>query len=100
MEWRKCARYWAWVEKERAYWWGRKLPNYFDLVRDVVGDLAEEMALIDEYENAAKFGEGKKSYAYRITYRSIDRTLTGEEIEASHAAVAAATAEQFGGVVR
>src|SRR5258706_7992487 len=42
--------------------------NYFDLVRDVVGDMAEEMSLIDEYENAEKFGTGKKSYAYRITY--------------------------------
>ena len=36
-------------------------PNdYFDLVRDVIGDMAEEMALIDEYENAEKFGVGKK----------------------------------------
>ncbi len=58
--------------------------NYFDLVRDVVGDMAEEMALIDEYENEAKFGAGKKSYAYRITYRSLDRTLTDEEVTQLH----------------
>ncbi len=60
-------------------------PNvYFDLVRDVVGDMAEEMALVDEYENAAKFGEGKKSYAYRVTYRSLDRTLTDTEVNDLH----------------
>lgn len=36
-------------------------PNvYFDLVRDVVGDLAEEVTLLDEYENEAKFGKDKK----------------------------------------
>jgi phenylalanyl-tRNA synthetase alpha chain len=60
-------------------------PNvYFDLVRDVIGDMAEEMALVDEYENAAKFGEGKKSYAYRVTYRSLDRTLTDAEVNDLH----------------
>ena len=58
--------------------------NYFDLVRDVVGDLAEEMALIDKYENVEKFGEGNISYAYRITYRSLDRTLTSAEIDQLH----------------
>src|ERR1019366_8216604 len=51
-------------------------PNdYFDLVRDLTGDLVEQVELIDEYENEEKFGRGKKSYAYRVTYRSNDRTL-------------------------
>jgi phenylalanyl-tRNA synthetase alpha chain len=74
--------------------------NYFDLVRDVVGDLAEEMALVDEYENAKKFGEGKKSYAYRITYRSIDRTLTQDEVNALHKKLEERTKEVFGATVR
>ncbi len=74
--------------------------NYFDLVRDVVGDLAEEMALVDEYENAKKFGEGKKSYAYRITYRSIDRTLTSAEIDALHKKLEERTKEVFKATVR
>jgi phenylalanyl-tRNA synthetase alpha chain len=74
--------------------------NYFDVVRDVVGDLAEEMALIDEYENAAKFGEGKKSYAYRITYRSLDRTLTDEEVNTMHKKLEEETKRVFGGEVR
>lgn len=74
--------------------------DYFDLVRDVVGDLAEEMKLVDEYENAKKFGEGKKSYAYRITYRSTDRTLTDSEVNTMHKALEARTKEVFGAEVR
>ena len=76
-------------------------PNvYFDLVRDVVGDLAEEVALLDEYENEAKFGKDKKSYAYRITYRSSERTLTNEEIDVLHKTLEQKTAEEFGAVIR
>ncbi len=73
--------------------------NYFDLVRDIAGDMVEEIVLIDKYENDAKFGADKMSYAYRITYRSIERTLTGEEVEALHKRVEAATVE-MGGTVR
>ena len=76
-------------------------PNvYFDLVRDVIGDLAEEMALIDEYENAAKFGEGKKSYAYRITYRSLDRTLTDTEVNDLHKKLEEETKNAYSATVR
>ena len=76
-------------------------PNdYFDLVRDVVGDLAEEVALLDEYENEEKFGKDKKSYAYRVTYRSSDRTLTNDEIDVLHKTLEKKTAEEFGAVIR
>jgi phenylalanyl-tRNA synthetase alpha chain len=74
--------------------------NYFDLVRDVVGDLAEEMALVDEYENAEKFGAGKKSYAYRITYRSLDRTLTDEEVNKMHKTLEEETHNTFNATIR
>ncbi len=74
--------------------------NYFDLVRDVVGDLAEEMALIDKYENAEKFGAGRLSYAYRITYRSLDRTLTSEEVDTLHKKLEEKTKEVFEAQVR
>lgn len=77
------------------------MPNvYFDLVRDVGGDLVEEVALLDTYENAEKLGAGKVSYAYRVTYRSIDRTLTNEEVNALHKQLEVATAAQFGATIR
>ncbi len=76
-------------------------PNdYFDLVRDIGGDLVEEVELLDKYENDDKFGSDKMSYAYRIVYRSIDRTLTSEEVDLMHKKLEAATTEQFSGTVR
>lgn len=58
--------------------------NYFDLVRDVAPDLVEEVGLLDKYENEEKFGKGNVSYAYRITYRTLERTLTNAEIDVLH----------------
>ena len=76
-------------------------PNdYFDLVRDIAGSLVEQVELIDEYENAGKFGADNKSYAYRVTYRSQDRTLTSEEVDALHKKLEEATAKEFGATVR
>jgi phenylalanyl-tRNA synthetase alpha chain len=77
------------------------VPNdYFDLVRDVASDLVESVNLIDKYENEAKFGKDKLSYAYRVAYRSIDRTLTNEEIDKLHKQLEEQTASVFGAAVR
>jgi phenylalanyl-tRNA synthetase alpha chain len=77
------------------------VPNdYFDLVRELVPDLIEEVALIDKYENAKKFGEGNISYAYRITYRSLEKTLTSEEVDALHKKIEAETVKAFGAKIR
>ncbi|MGH7174733.1 MAG: hypothetical protein ACREGR_00005, partial [Minisyncoccia bacterium] len=77
------------------------VPNdYFDLVRSIGGDLVEQVDLIDKYENDAKFGESKMSYAYRITYRSLERTLTDTEVNDLHKKLEAATAENFSATVR
>ncbi len=74
--------------------------NYFDLVRDVLGDMAEEVQLLDKYENETKLGAGKVSYAYRITYRSLDRTLTNDEVNELHAKLETATRDSYGAVIR
>lgn len=78
------------------------IPNdYFDTVRETVGDeLVEEVSLIDKYENDEKFGKNRMSYAYRITYRSLERTLTGEEVDALHKRLEEKTAENFSAVIR
>jgi len=76
-------------------------PNdYFDLVRDVAGDLVEQVELLDQYENDAKFGADKKSYAYRITYRSQEMTLTNDEVDVLHKKIEEETKKQFGGEIR
>jgi phenylalanyl-tRNA synthetase alpha chain len=55
--------------------------NYFDLIRDIGGDLVEQVELLDKYENAEKFGKDKVSYTYRVIYRSGERTLTTDEVD-------------------
>ena len=55
--------------------------NYFDLIRDIGGDLVEQVELLDKFENEKKFGAGKTSYTYRVVYRSPERTLKTDEVE-------------------
>lgn len=58
------------------------VPNdYFDLIREIGGDLVEQVELLDKYENEVKFGKDKISYTYRIVYRSNERTLKTEEVD-------------------
>lgn len=77
------------------------VPNdYFDLIRDIGGDIVEEVSLLDKYENAEKFGAGKLSYTYRIIYRSNERTLTVEEINPIQNKIIEETKKQFRAEVR
>ena len=74
--------------------------NYFDLIRDIGGNLVEEVQLLDKYENAEKFGAGKLSYTYRIIYRSNERTLTTEEIDPLQSKIYDETKRQFDAEIR
>jgi phenylalanyl-tRNA synthetase alpha chain len=77
-------------------------PNdYFDLIRETVGDeIIEEVSLIDKYENDEKFGTNKVSYAYRIVYRSLDRTLTSEEVDVLHKKLETETSRVYNATIR
>ena len=55
--------------------------NYFDLIREIGGDLVEQVELLDKYQDEKKFGAGKMSYTYRVVYRSNERTLKADEVE-------------------
>lgn len=74
--------------------------NYFDLIREVGGEMVEDVSLLDKYENAEKFGEGKLSYTFRITYRNLGRTLTNEEVNEVHAKLEERTEKEFGASIR
>jgi len=53
--------------------------DFFDLIRSVAGDLVEKIELIDSFTHPKT---GRSSRCYRISYRSMDRSLTNEEIDA------------------
>lgn len=74
--------------------------NYFDLIRDLGGDLIEEVTLLDKYENPAKFGADRTSYTYRIIYRSNERTLTSEEVNQIQEKIIEETTKQFHAEIR
>ena len=77
------------------------VPNdYFDLIRDLGGDLVEEVRLLDKYSNPEKFGADKLSYTYRIVYRSNDRTLLSSEVDEIQKKIYSETAEQFNAELR
>ena len=76
------------------------LNNYFEIVRDYADNLIEEVKLLDEYENEEKFGKDKKSYTFRIVYRSSERTLTNEEINKIQTEIRTKTEKELGAVLR
>src|SRR3990167_8099264 len=76
------------------------LNDYFDVIRDLGGDLIEQVELLDKYENVEKFGEGKLSYTFRITYRSLEKTLNNAEVNTLHAKLEDKTASDFGAKIR
>ena len=69
------------------------------VLADGAGELLESVSLFDLYESD-QLGEGKKSLAYKLTFRAPDRTLTTEETLAARDAAVAAAASRFGATLR
>ena len=76
------------------------LNNYYEIVRDFAENLIEEVKLVDEFENDEKFGAGKKSYTFRIVYRSPERTLTSEEVNKIQEEIREETKKELNAVLR
>jgi len=76
-------------------------PNrFYEIVRELGGDLVEEVGMTDEYENDVKLGKDKKSYTFRIVYRSFERTLTNDEVNEIHKKIEALTTQDLKAVIR
>jgi phenylalanyl-tRNA synthetase alpha chain len=71
--------------------------DFFDIVRQIGGDLVEQVELIDVFENKKT---KKKSHCYRIVYRSIDRVLSQSEVNILHKRIEKKAVELLNVVIR
>jgi phenylalanyl-tRNA synthetase alpha chain len=51
--------------------------DVYEIVRDVASDLVEHVELVDQFQR-----NDQTSYCFRITYRSMDKNITNDEINA------------------
>jgi phenylalanyl-tRNA synthetase beta chain len=63
-------------------------------VREVAGDLAEQVALFDRFVGGS-VPAGHASLALHVVYRAADRTLTDAEVDQRHAQVVAEVQKRF-----
>lgn len=71
--------------------------EFFEFVRGVCGDLVEDVRLVDSFLNPKT---GLESRCYRLNYRSMDRTLSNEEIDKVQAQVREKVVGQLGVTLR
>lgn len=83
--------------------------DVYDVIRLIGGDLIEQVyknqikfhnfqtKLYDEFESMKK---GRKSQTYRITYRSMERPLSKDEVNVIHKQIERHLAEKFGIQIR
>ncbi len=63
------------------------------------GELLEDVRLFDVF-TGEQVGAGKKSLAYSLRLRAVDRTLSADDVRSVRDGVVAATAERVGAVLR
>ena len=67
--------------------------DVMEIVRKQAGDLAEDVMLVDEFTHPKT---RRKSLCYRINYRSLERTLTNDEVNRIHDSVVRSLVEELG----
>jgi phenylalanyl-tRNA synthetase alpha chain len=67
--------------------------DLMEIARNTAGDNVEDVKLIDDFTHPKK---NRRSLCYRITYRSLERTLTNEEANAMHEKIRQELVAKFG----
>ena len=73
--------------------------DFYDIVRNVGGDLVENVELFDVFENKKRETK-QRSFAFHLVYRSNDRTLTDDEVNEIHSAIESKAVEDLGVEIR
>ena len=63
-----------WIDDQSNF----HINEVLDLTRQVAGDLVEHVELVDQFVHPKT---DRESHCYRVTYRSMDRSLTNHEID-------------------
>ncbi|SCV70083.1 BQ2448_1477 [Microbotryum intermedium] len=87
-------------EAERDHGLGIKAwheNDFCEIVRDVAGDWVEGVQLIDEFVHPKT---GRRSVCYRLNYRSMDRSLSNEEVNELQTKVVEEVVREMGVEVR
>ncbi|MBM3499728.1 MAG: phenylalanine--tRNA ligase subunit beta [Armatimonadetes bacterium] len=69
-------------------------------MREAGGELLAAVEPFDVFVDPQRLGEGKRSIAFSLSFQSVERTLTDEEVNEAMARVTEALARQFGATVR
>ena len=73
-------------------------PNdFYDLVRDIGGDIVEQVRLVDEFTHPKT---GRTSQCYRIVYRHMSKTLTQAEANKTHKSIEEAAVQNLDVTIR
>jgi len=86
--------------KDVSFWLpkaGLHENDFCDLIRDVAGDLVEDVKMIDSFVHPKT---DRKSVCYRINYRSMDRSLSNEEVNDIQGKVVDRIKDNFGAEIR
>jgi len=70
-----------------------------EVIEAAADELLESVDIFDVY-TGKQIGAGRRSLAYALSFRSPERTLTDDEVDARHAAIVKALAEELGAELR
>ncbi|KAF5380815.1 hypothetical protein D9615_003961 [Tricholomella constricta] len=87
--------------KDVSFWSPKDKPlhenDFCDLVRDVAGDLVEDVQKIDNFVHPKT---GRTSMCFRINYRSMDRSLSNDEVNGIQSQVVSRLKDKMGVEIR